>query len=55
MTRTLTFSAILALVPMFAPAFAHAECSWHQQQVSITCAEGLTLDSETGKCVEIVG
>lgn len=49
--RILVVSAILAL----SPVLAHADCSWHQEQVVMTCADGLVYDEEAKDCVKPVG
>ena len=43
--RLLTFLALLAPLPAF------AACNGHDD-VAMSCAEGTTLDPETGTCVE---
>lgn len=43
---TLTTAALIAL-----PSLAGATCSYHEQTVQISCADGQVYDSETRTCV----
>ena len=49
--RILIVSAVLALTPVL----AQAQCSWHQEQAAMSCAEGMVYDAEAKACVKIVG
>ena len=43
---TIATAALIAL-----PGVASATCSWHEQTVQISCADGQTYDQETRTCV----
>lgn len=45
---------VLLLALLSQPAGAWAACQGHDAQQAMTCAEGLTWDSETDTCVPIV-
>ncbi len=48
-------TTLAALILVLAPGLAAAQCMGdHGSQTAMTCAEGMTIDDETGTCVPIV-
>ena len=46
--------ALAAITLVLLPGFAAASCfGTHEPQQAMTCAEGFTLDGETGECVPV--
>ncbi len=46
---------VLAAVFFASPLAAWAQEACDHEEATVTCAEGTTLDQETGTCVPIVG
>ncbi|WP_172294406.1 adenylosuccinate lyase [Pseudoruegeria sp. HB172150] len=51
MTRTLIVAAVLALTPMVAAA----ECSFHKEEIVMTCVDGTVYDAQSRSCVKVTG
>ena len=47
------FAALIALATSVAPVFAFGNCSGHDKQASMSCAEGTAWDSATRTCVKL--
>lgn len=47
------FAALIALAASVAPGLAFGNCSGHDKQAAMSCAEGTAWDSATRTCVKL--
>lgn len=47
------FVALIALAASVAPGFAFGDCTYHDKQASMSCADGTVWDNATKTCIKL--